>query len=148
MALVDPECYLGLSQEDRRAQLYEALGGTSECFYESTVLEQQKLMLEAIRADTCIENSEDFYRAWAAQLGIECVEDSEDALNQIYAYYYDAADDDSLADPDCFPGLMPDQKGASIFAAVVLVASLLLYLQPDGESVYFQPDGENYYLQP
>lgn len=148
MALVDPACYLGLSQEDRRAQLYEALGGTSECFGEAMALEQQKLMLEAIGADTCIENTDDFYRAWAAHLGIECVENREDAIRQIYAYYYDVADDESLTDPACILGLMPDVIELAIFEAVLAAESLLLYLQPDGESLYLQPDGENYYLQP
>lgn len=148
MALIDSSCFLGLSQEDRRAQLYEALGGTSECFYEATVLEQQKLMLEAMGVDTCIENTDDFYRVWATHLGIECVENRDDAIRQIYAYYYDAADNESLTDPACLLGLMPDVIELAIFEAVLAVESLFLYLQPDGESVYFQPDGENYYLQP
>lgn len=148
MALVDSSCYLGLSQEDRRAQLYESLGGTSDCFYESTVLEQQKLILEAIGADTCIENTDDFYRAWATQLGIACVENREDAMRQIYAVYYEEADNSSLTPPECFLGLMPDEREAELYAATLAVESLLLYLQPDGVHLYLQPEGENYYLQP
>lgn len=135
MALVEPACFLGLSQEDRRAQIYEALGGTSECFYEATVLEQQKLILLAIGSDACIETTDGFYRAWAAALGATCVEDEEDALNQIYSFYYTDAGDDTLTDPDCFPSLMPDQKLAAIFATLGEVPPVSSY-DPDAEAYF------------
>jgi hypothetical protein len=135
MAIVAPECFLGLSQEDRRAQIYEALGGASECFAEATLLEQQKLILEAVGADTCIENTEDFYRAWATSLGIECVEDSDDAQRQIYAYYYTEAADDTLTDPACFLGLLPEQRLLAFFSTLLDVPPVSSY-DPDAEAYF------------
>lgn len=123
MELVDPACFMGLPPDERWQQIYLALGGTPECFMESPFLGQLRLILDQIGSEECIYSPEDFWRAWAAHLGIECVDGVNDAKRQIYAYYYNEAGDDTLTDPSCFPGLPPDLQMQALFSGVLAGAT-------------------------
>lgn len=118
MPLVDSTCFLGLLPAQRWEQIYLALGGTDECFAGLTVFEQQRAILGVLGSEECIYSTEGFWRAWAAILGIECVESTLDAQNQIYAYYYDQAGDDTLPAPYCFEGLGPDGQLLALYEAL------------------------------
>lgn len=111
MEIVEPACFLGLPPAERWQQIYLALGGTSECFMEAPILGQMRLILEALGSETCIDTPEDFWRAWAAFLGIECVEDSRDARRQIYGAYG--------GDEECFEGAGPDAQMLALFQAIL-----------------------------
>lgn len=116
MPIVSSDCFLSLTTRERWEQIYLALGGESECFLEAPFLEQQRLILALLGSEECIYSSQDFWRAWAAVLGIECVGDEQDAQRRIYGHYYTEGVE-GLVDPSCFEGMGPDEALRLIFIA-------------------------------
>ena len=116
--LVDPGCFVELSQPERLEQLYLAYGGT-ECFVGRGRLDQLRLLADQIGIDWCIFTETDFWRGWLNLLDSEaCAEPSLLSLQgAVYALLYAQAGDSSLVSPACFYGLPADLREQAIFAA-------------------------------
>lgn len=120
MPVLDSICYLGLSQDERREQLYLALGGVDDsCFLGLFYVEQFRAMLELIGSDACIFTPEDFWREWLLFLDPDACTGLPIYETQaaVYALLYAEAGDDTLTPPECFLGLGPDGGMLALIAA-------------------------------
>jgi hypothetical protein len=147
--LLDPSCFLSLTQPERLEQLYIAYGGTG-CFMGYSRLEQLRLLAEQIGITDCIDLETDFWRAWLNLLDPEACSDPslEGLQSAVYALLYAQAGDDTLVSPACFYGLSPDLKEQALFGVAIDVNSgTFTYLRPGGVDHYFRPDGTSTYLR-
>lgn len=132
MALVDPSCFPGLSPEERRQQLYEALyglvGDTSltdpACFAGQSQDEQDFALYAALAGSACwfgLSREERFEALYLAAGGTDTcfIGRSREEQGQLfYEVFYNSADDPTLVSPECFPGLSPLERAAALFAAI------------------------------
>lgn len=176
MELVDPECYQGLSEEEKQAQLYLAYYTWAD---DADLLDPDCFLAYPHREEV-------IYAALHVQGGTvepECIEGMapEERYQAMYEAVYSAAADDTLTHPDCFLSLAPEVRDWAFYTALYVIADdvdlvspecflgssreeqreavysaayslaqisiLNLYLQPDGSSLYRSPMGE-LYLQP
>lgn len=117
MELVEPACFLGLSQEERRAQLYLAFYTWAE---DDTLLDPD-CFPGYPHQDSAL------YAALLVQGGtitVACFDGlpREDRELAMYEAVYAAAGDDTLTDPDCFLGLPREQRRLAFYAALYVIA--------------------------
>lgn len=121
MAVLPPSCIPGLTKTERYYQLYQALGGESDCFFGLTLIEQLRLILTLIGSEECIYTEWDFYAAWLEILDPgACTAMTQEYLQQaVYAVLYAEAGDPSLLPPECFFGVPDEDRDAALIAAIV-----------------------------
>lgn len=126
MELVEPACFLGLSQEERRAQIYLAFYTWAE---DDTLLDPD-CFPGYPHQDSAL------YAALLVQGGTTTVA-CFDGLSRegrelaMYEAVYAAAGDDTLTAPDCFLGLPREQRRMAFYAALYVIAGDDTLLSPD-----------------
>lgn len=126
MEPVSPECFLGLSQEDRRAQTYLAFYTWADddalldpdCFpgypYQDAALYAAILVQGGTTTAECFEG--------LTREGRELA---------MYEAVYAAAGDDTLTNPDCFLGLPREERRLAFYEALYVIADDDTLLSPD-----------------
>lgn len=147
MELVTPECFPGLSADEKRVQLYGAFFNWAD---DSSLLDPDCLLAyphpdDAVYLAIATANGDDpvcfgglsqedkfiaTYTSLFDAAGDDSLTDPDCILGMpveyrvqaFYASLYSIAGDDTLTDPDCFLGLSQEDRATAIFAAASIVS--------------------------